>query len=334
MCKHIDIIDVQSHFLPEKWLKAVSYRKEYPLFQELDNDKIMLHGSEHDKLPYHKKKSAIDINAKIKEMDDAGIFLTLLSLSPPGPECSFNEDSDELASIANDGIAEIITAFPDRFSGIASLGFFDMNKSILELSRCFDEMNFAGLQIFPYARGKGIEGKEFYPIYEILEQRQKPLILHPGSPVNKDYNNYNVGALMGYWFDDAICVVKLILSGMLDRFPNLRILCPHVWALLPYLIERIDIQTSRFPEFFSAKLEKTPGEYLSKIYTDCNNFSSDNIVFSIKKMDGIDRMMFGSDSPFVNAKFMVETLMKTGLTENDLNKILFENAVAFFNLSL
>ncbi|HOR45025.1 MAG TPA: amidohydrolase family protein [Spirochaetota bacterium] len=261
-------------------------------------------------------------------------FLTLLSLSPPGPECAYGNDSDELAVIANDGIAEIVTAFPDRFSGIASLGFSDMRKSIPELSRCFDELNFAGLQMFPYVRGKGIEGEEFYPVYEILEKRNKPLILHPGSPVNKDYSNYNTGALMGYWFDDAICIIKLILSGMLDKFPDLKILCPHVWSLLPYLVERIDIQTSRFPEFFSAKINKTPGEYLEKIYTDCNNFSPENISFSINKMNGIGRMMFGSDSPFVKASFMVETLMKTGLTEKDLNKILFENAVKFFNISL
>ena len=323
MGKYIDIIDVQSHFLPEKWIKAVSERRDYPLLEKLDENKITIHGSAHDKLPYHAKKSAIDINAKLKEMDEAGISLTLLSLSP-----------DELAVIANDGINEIARAFPDRFMGIASLGFYDMKKSIHELSRCFDEMNFAGLQMFPYVRGKGIDGEEFYPVYEILEKRNKPLILHPGSPVNKDYSSYNIGALMGYWFDDAICVIKLILSGMLDKFPDLKILCPHVWSLLPYLIERIDIQTSRFPEFFSSNLSKTPGEYLSKIYTDCNNFSPENILFSINKMDGIGRMMFGSDSPYVNASFMKDTLIKTGLPENDLNKILFENASDFFNISL
>jgi len=334
MRKYIDIIDVQSHFLPEKWIKAVSERSDYPLLEKLDEDKVIIHGAAHDKLPYHTRKSAIDINAKLKEMDEAGISLTLLSLSPPGPECSYGNDSDELAVIANDGINEIARAFPDRFMGIASLGFYDMKKSIHELSRCFDEMNFAGLQMFPYVRGKGIDGEEFYPVYEILEKRKKPLILHPGSPVNKDYSSYNIGALMGYWFDDAICVIKLILSGMLDKFPNLKILCPHVWSLLPYLIERIDIQTSRFPEFFSSNLSKTPGEYLSKIYTDCNNFSPENILFSINKMDGIGRMMFGSDSPYVNASFMKDTLIKTGLPENDLNKILFENASDFFNISL
>ena len=334
MGKYIDIIDVQSHFLPEKWIQAVSERNEYPLVEKLDAERIIMHGAAHDKLPYHTKRSAVDIKAKLWEMDEAGISLTLLSLSPPGPECSYGNDSDELAVIANDGIAEIVTAFPDRFSGIASLGLCDMEKSIHELSRCFDELNFAGLQMFPYVRGKGIEGEEFYPVYEMLEKRKKPLILHPGSPVNQDYSNYNTGALMGYWFDDAICIIKLILSGMLDKFPDLKILCPHVWSLLPYLVERIDIQTSRFPEFFSSKMDKTPGEYLEKIYTDCNNFSPENISFSLNKMNGIGRMMFGSDSPFVNASFMVETLMKTGLTEKDLTKILFENAVKFFNIKL
>jgi predicted TIM-barrel fold metal-dependent hydrolase len=276
----------------------------------------------------------VDIKRKLKEMDENDIGLTLLSLSPPGPDTiSEQGEADRLARISNDGIAEIVSCYPDRFRGIANLGYGDMEASVGELKRCINELKFVGLQIYPYAKdGTGIEDSSFRPIFKILSEKGIPLILHPGSPVNKDYAAYRMGPLLGYWFDDAMAMLKLIMSGLFEEFPDLKVVCPHAWSLLPFLIDRIDMQTSRYPEFFAGKMKKTPGEYLKKVFTDCNHFSVDTLGFAIKKMGGVDKMMFGSDTPFVEAKFIKDLIFKMELSKGDKNKIFYQNAEMFFSL--
>lgn len=334
MNEKIKIIDVQSHFLPEKWIDEISKRKEYPILQKIAEDKWLIHGSKYDKVPYHTKKSGVDIKSKLKEMDEAHVDMTILTLSPPGPDVISDEkEKDRLAKIANDGIAEIVSSYPDRFRGVANLGYGNMEDSIKELNRCIDELKFVGLQIYPYARGGiGVEDPCFRPIFKVLEDKDVPLILHPGSPVNKDYGSYNMGPLMGYWFDDAMAMMKLILSGLFEELPNLKVICPHAWSLLPYVIDRVDIQASRFSKFFASNIKKAPSEYLKNVYTDCNNFSADTLKFAINKIGGVDKMMFGSDSPFVEAKFITDLVLNLGLSNEDIEKIFYNNAKQLFKI--
>ena len=80
MNKKFKIIDIQSHFLPERWIYEISKRNDYPMVQKITDDKWLIHGSKYDNLPYHTKKSGININAKLKEMDETGIEMTILSL--------------------------------------------------------------------------------------------------------------------------------------------------------------------------------------------------------------------------------------------------------------
>lgn len=331
------IIDVQSHFLPEKWLSAISERTQYPSLEKKSADIWVVHGSSYDRLPYYTAKSGINIQNKLQEMDDAGIEVSLLTLSPAGPDnCSFPADADRLAQIANNGIAEIIACYPERFCGAATLGYGDIEKSAEELNRCINELHFIGLQIFPYIGGKtSIVTPALKPIWKLLAEKDIPLILHPGSPINTDYGDFLIGGLMGYWFDDAITMTKFILSGLLDEFPNLKIVCPHTWSLLPYLIERLDHQVTRFSKHFpDIRNKKAPSEYLKNVYTDCNNFSSEDLRYAVKKMGGVNKMMYGSDSPFVPPRFIIDIVQNSGLSKVDAENIFTLNAQKLFKISL
>jgi predicted TIM-barrel fold metal-dependent hydrolase len=335
MNKKYRLIDIQSHFLPERWVEEMKKRSEYPFLQKINEDRWLIRGSDFDMLPYHVKGSAVDIKMKLREMDDNGVDLTLLSLSPPSPDTASDPaEADRLAKISNDGIAEIVHCYPDRFRGIANLGYGNMEASADELRRCIDKLNFVGLQMYPYAQGGiGIQDPAFRSVFKILDEKRIPLILHPGSPVNKDYGSYMMGPLLGYWFDDAMAMLKLILSGLFEEFPNLKVVCPHVWSALPYLIDRIDVQVSRFPQYFTGKIKKAPSEYLKNVFTDCNHFSVDTLGFAIKKMGGVDKMMFGSDSPFVEVGFIKDLIFQSGLSEENQNKIFYKNAEKFFLLN-
>ena len=318
-------------------MEAISGRAQYPFLEKKNDDLWVIHGSSYDKLPYYTTKCGINIQSKLREMDDAGIEMSLLTLSPAGPDNGFPAaDADRLAQIANDGIAEIVACYPDRFRGIANLGYGNIEDSVAELKRCIDELDFIGLQVFPYIGGKtSVADPALKPIWRVLAEKDIPLIFHPGSPMNTDYGNYLIGGLMGYWFDDAIIMVKFILSGLLDEFPDLKIVCPHTWSLLPYLIDRLDYQVTRFSKHFpEMKNQKAPSEYLKNVYTDCNNFSSDDLRYAIKKMGGVNYVMYGSDSPFVPADFIVDMVEKSGLSLEDTERILAGNAQRLFGIDL
>jgi predicted TIM-barrel fold metal-dependent hydrolase len=266
-------------------------------------------------------------------MDAAGIELSLLSLSLPGPD-NAGADADRLARIANDGIAEVVSVYPGRFRGIANLGLASIEASISELERCIDVLGFVGLQVFPFAGGKkAVVDPSMKPVWKVLETKGVPLIFHPGSPANSDYGNYFIGGFMGYWFDDAMAVAKFVLSGLMDEFPDLKIVCPHTWSLLPYLVDRLDYQVSRFSgQFPDIKCVKNPGEYLNRIYTDCNNFSSVDLMYATRKMGGVSRMMFGSDSPFIPARLIVDVLERSGFSMEETEAIYTKNALDFFGI--
>ena len=168
MSEKCKIIDIQSHFLPEKWIYEISKRNHFPMVQKITDDKWFIHGSQYDKLPYHTKKSGIDINAKLKEMDDTGIEITVLTLGPPGADIiKDGREANRLAKIANDGIAEIVSCYPNRFCGVANLGYGNMEDSIKELIRCIDGLNFVGLQVYPFVGGDiGIDDVSFRPIFK------------------------------------------------------------------------------------------------------------------------------------------------------------------------
>jgi len=331
------IIDIHSHFLPEKWVTEISKRTRYPFLEKKSDDMWVITGSPQDKVPYQHQttRSGFDVRSKLKEMDDAGVEISLLTLAPPGPDNAAN-DADRLTRIANDGLAEVVASRPERFRGIANLGYGNIEDSVRELRRCIDDLNFLGLQVYPYIGGKmPASDPALKPVWRVLQEKKKPLIFHPGSPLNPDYGNYIIGGLMGYWFDDAINLVRFILSGLLDEFPDLQVVIPHTWSLLPFLMDRLDYQVPRFSKGFTEmKNRKAPSEYLKKVYTDCINFSSDDFRYAVGKMGGVDYVMYGSDSPFIPLQYVVEVVEKSGLSSKDTERVFSGNARRLFGISI
>lgn len=323
-------IDVQTHHMPAAYVKALQGRSAYPRFEK-KGDQWWALGTPHDRLPMAPK--LLDLSLKIEEMDASGVGLSLLSINIPGPDLAGPREADDLARIANDGIAEAAAAHPKKLRGVANLGYGDMGAAARELERCLKDLNFAALQVFTYVGGKRpLDAPEFEPLWAILEERGAPLVLHPGpSPASPVYSDHWLGPLVGFLFDESLMALRLIMGGVLERHPRLKVLLPHAGATLPVLIGRVDSLSQRYRDDRSLTLPHPPSHYFARFHTDTVSHSKEGLAFALQQM-GAGRMMFATDSPWVPMKRHIEIVESLGLPAGEAEKIWGGTARTFFGL--
>ena len=323
-------IDVQTHHVPQAYVEALAARSDFPRYEKAE-DFWWAWASPDEKLPM--RSPALDISIKLAEMDEQEIDIALISMNIPGPDLAKSpQDADELARIGNDGLAEAAARHPGRFRGVASLGFGDMDATCRELERCVDELGFVGLQVFSYIGGRRyIDDPANEPLWGLLAERGVPLVLHPGpSPSGPQYKDHWLGPMIGFMFDECLAALRLILSGVLERHPNLKLLLPHGGASLPFFIGRVDNLSSRYRDDQDL-ITRDPSEYFARFHTDTVVHSQTALEFSLKEM-GASRMMFASDAPWVPVKRHADMMDALDISAEDAERIWSGTAREFFGL--
>ena len=168
-------IDVHSHFMSPEIARTLEKRSDFPYARLLDGT-YHFHCCKGLTLPM--VPTLYDMPTKVGHMDETGIDISILSLAVPGPDRVGGAQADELARIANDLLAELIAAYPDRFWGYATLGFGDTETTLKELDRCFSTLNFRGLQLFSNINGKPLD--QYFCV-----ERDRGMILAPLELVGK-----------------------------------------------------------------------------------------------------------------------------------------------------
>ncbi len=135
---------------------------------------------------------------------------------------------------------------------------------------------------------------------------------------------------LGNMFDDTIALTRIIMSGMLDEFPKLKLVCPHLGGTLPFIIGRLDHQTQvlkRGPK----NLQRAPSEYLRQVWLDIVSPQPLAMKF-VYDFLGAERLLYASDHPWVEPKLIRDTLESLNLPPADLEKIFTTNARKLFRL--
>ena len=324
-------IDVQSHHMPAAYVKALRARSGYPRFEQR-GEQLWALGTPDDSLPMG--AALLELPRKIEEMDACGVDLALLSINIPGPDLApAPRETEELARLANDGIAEAVAAHPKRLRGVASLGFGDIGASCRELERCLGELNFAALQVFACVGGRRyLDDPAFEPVWSLLAERGAPLVLHPGpSPSSPFYADHWLGPLVGFLFDECLAALRLIMGGVMERHPRLKVLLPHGGATLPVLIGRVDSLSQRYREERGLVLPNPPSHYFARIHTDTVTHSKEGLAYALRQM-GAGRVMFATDSPWVPIRRHVEITESLGLPAREAEQVWSGTAKAFFGL--
>ena len=318
------IVDCQSHlFLPEV-LELMRRRTREPLVYEQDGTTILRMGDWLRKVPVHYTR----VSDKLAMMDRHGIDHTLLSMNDPGPEW-FGDDGPEVARQIHDSLAAVVAAHPTRFSGLCVLPLQDEKASRDELDRCLALGGFRGILLYSNLAGAWCDEPPFHWLYARAEELGLPVLLHPAKPMTTDaVKGYELTGTMGNMFENTIAMARVIASGLLDRHPNLKLVCPHLGGTLPYICGRMDHQLhvlKRGPQH----LRKKPSDYLRDIYMDIVSPLPEAMRFALD-FTSEDKLLFSSDHPWVDASEILGPFRSLGLSPETEARILGGNARRLF----
>jgi 2,3-dihydroxybenzoate decarboxylase len=252
-------------------------------------------------------KGLEDDDERIAKMDEAGIDLFVLSHTSPGVQAEKDANvAVQRAREANDFMQGLIRKHPDRYRGFAHLAMQNVQAAGDELKRCVEELGFVGAMINGNTNGVYLDDDCYEPFWERVVQLGVPVYIHPANPhiqpwVIRDYPVMQ-GALWGWSTDNSSHFLRLLFSGLFDRFPELTIILGHMGETLPYFLWRIDSRYATTNNECGLK-KKNPSDYFRSnlIITTTGVCQDSSLQCAITEM-GADRVLFSVDYPYENAK--------------------------------
>jgi predicted TIM-barrel fold metal-dependent hydrolase len=319
-------IDCQSHLFSPEMIALMTKRTEDPTVFVKDGVRYLKMGDWLRKIP----PLYLDVDAKLAAMDANGIAMTALSINDPGPEW-FGDDGPAVARMANDFVAGVVRQHPTRFFGLCVLPLLDMPAALVELDRAVERLGMRGILLYTNLAGRFSDEPEFRPLFARAVELDVPVLLHPAKPVTTELvKGYEMTSTLGNMFDNTIALTRLLMSGLLDEFPKLKLVCPHLGGTLPYIVGRLDHQVTvlkRGPR----NLKRTPSEYLKQIWLDIVSPLPLAMQFGYDFM-GPDRLLYASDHPWVDPRLISDDLRSLHLPAADEQKIFRDNARRLFRL--
>jgi len=193
------------------------------------------------------------------------------------------------------------------------------------------QLGMKGLLLYTNLAGRFPDEPEFRPVLARAAGLGLPVLLHPAKPVTTEVvKGYEMTSSLGNMFDNTIALTRLIMSGILDELPKLKLVCPHLGGTLPYIIGRLDHQVTvlkRGPK----NLTRIPSEYLKSVWLDIVSPLPLAMKFAFEFM-GARRLLYASDHPWVEPKLILDNLYSLKLPAADENLILRDNARQLFRL--
>ncbi len=269
---------------------------------------------------------------RLREMDEAGVDMQVLSLGAPGTQKLEPGIAAQITRQTNDRLHQTINSNPDRFAAFAALPTPDPEAAPDELERAVKDLGFKGAMVHGLTNGVFLDDKRFWPIFERAQVLDVPIYIHPAFPhddvVNAYYKEYVESfplfptAGWGFTVEMGTQAIRLVLSGVFDAYPDVKILLGHMGEGLPFLLWRIDHTLSREgndPVSFREKFCK------NFWITTSGNFSDTALLCAIQEL-GADRILFSIDWPFVPNPPGVNWLTNVSISEEDKAKIFNGNA--------
>ena len=279
---------------------------------------------------------------RIKFMDEAGIDMQVLSYGPGSPQNITDKTlAVELCREANNELAHLIKLHPARFAGFAILPVADPKSAAEELNRAMKESGLKGAMLSGTFNGRFFDEPEFLPIFSKAQELNVPLYMHPAiipkSIAAHYYQSSNWSAVTGAMFasagygwhvDSGIAIVRLIVSGIFDKLPGLKLISGHWGELVPFFLNRLDDQLGK-----TLKLDrKTSDYYKSNIYiTPSGLFSEAQLKYVIEEL-GADKIIYSGDYPFLIDKGTRQFLERASISREDKEKIGYKNAEKLLSL--
>ncbi|HEY4202710.1 MAG TPA: amidohydrolase family protein [Devosiaceae bacterium] len=331
-------IDAYNHFFPRRYYEALLETpagskdlgkrvRGIPALSNLDE-----------------RKRVVDIFPDYKQVLSLGL--------PPVERLWAADKSPEMAVIGNDGLAEVVANNPDHFAGYTALLPMNNPEAAVKEAERVIANGANGIQMAANVNGVALDGPEFWPIYEVIAKSGKPILLHPSRTRDMpDYmtetkSKYEINSVLGWPFETSVTLARFVFSGIMDAYPDLKIVAHHLGGVIPMLEGRIghsfdQLGTRTSDEDYGAllkKLKKRPYDYFKSFYADTAVEGARGATVCGVDFFGPDHVLFASDCPFDTEKgpgFVRETIAiieGLQLSQADKEKICFRNAEKMFGL--
>ena len=259
-------------------------------------------------------------DARLADMDASGITVQVLSVAGPGADLVPGREGIALARAYNDALAEATARHPARYRGFAHLPLLSPDAAADELERTVKDLGFHGVLVNGATDGRFLDDPAFEPILARAEKLDVPIYLHPGIPAREIRSAYydnlpgNLSFTLalsawGWHADTAIHVLRLALSGALDRHPGLKLIIGHMGEALPFMLDRIDETTAAAAKtHFRRSMRQT---IVDQVWITTSGFFTMVPFMAALMSFGVDRIMFSVDYPFASnarAKAFLEAL--------------------------
>lgn len=280
---------------------------------------------------------------RLAEMDAAGIDHAVLALTSPGTQVFDAGTAAHIAALTNDRLAEAAKRYPARFSALAAVGFGDIPGAVTELERAVTTLGLKGLIVNSHIQGEYLDNPRFYPLLEAVEALDVPLYLHPNTPPNsmiKPLHDAGIdGSIFGFSVETSTHLLRLIVSGTLDRFPGLRIVVGHLGEALPFWLYRLNYMHAgqvRAGRYEAIKpLQLRPSDYFHRnIWITTSGMPWAPTIMYVRQVVGADRVMYAMDYPYEYTPAEVSLQDSLPLAPAEKKQFFQDNAVATFGLDL
>ncbi len=278
-----------------------------------------------------------------------GLVMVMSVGGPPLETVADPQKAVEFARMANDETAEWVAKYPGKFAtAVACLPMNDMDAALKEADRAIKDLHFRGIQMFTPTASKPIDSPEFIPLYEKMCQYDLPIYLHPNRQRDiPDYkgekeSKYLIYHIFGWPYETSAALTRLVFSGVMEKFPNLKIVAHHNAAMIPFFESRIIEEQYRYQQIAKpvyAELTKAPIDYYKKFYCDVE-IRTPAAVRCTYEFFGTEHVLFATGMPYgpmdgyCSVRNSINCIEQLPISEAEKQMIFMDNAYKLLRLPL
>ena len=254
-----------------------------------------------------------DLDQRFRVMDLFDDYAQVICLASPPIELLAGPDvTPDLAKAANDGMADYVAKYPDRFPGfIASMPMNNPEAAVEEIDRSIKDLKAVGIQVFTNVQGKPLDLPEFKPLFARMNEYDLPIWIHPARGANfpdyltEDKSKYEIWWTFGWPYETSVMMARLVFGGYFDEFPNLKVITHHMGGMVPYFEGRVgpgwdQLGARTSDEDYSQilkNLKKPHLEYFKGFYADTAMFGAVEGTNAVWRFSGRIRCCLPTPEP-------------------------------------
>jgi predicted TIM-barrel fold metal-dependent hydrolase len=320
------ILDAYAHISPPKYTEFI--REKYP---------VMYNNMLGQCVPLY------DMDTRFRIMDKFPEVVQVLTIGPVPPIEHFanEQQSVELAKMANDEMAELCHKYREKFiTAIALLPMNNIDAALDETDRAIKELGFRGAYVHSNINGKPLDAPEFLPLWEKMSKYDLPVYIHPWRPpefsdyATEEESKYNIAGNFGWPYETTVAMTRIIFGGILDKYPNLKIVTHHCGGMVSFYAGRIYQHYGNQSQRRNlTNITRTPLEYYKMFYNDTAIHGNTPALMLAYDFWGPDKLVFGADLPLGDYywgsrsyRATIDAINAMEIPEEDKKKIFLDNA--------